>query len=337
MRRIGVAAICLMACLPARGATGVVVAGSDRARILLPPGVEVSPYSNQGYSLRIEDGVATVDVDLAPLHSRATFQPTLRAEPTAIERLAGSVTWGSRTQHEAANRLLAWIAGNVRYRLDRSESQEASVVLERRSAYCTGYARLAVALLAAVGIEAREVAGYVAGERPGNGGAGFHRWIEVRYPDRGWVFSDPLASLGFVDATYLRFASDRLSAPAPGEGLVIERNDRTLAVDIAPETPATSLRMRANDESRAAAALVVRLESGREAQAELTGFNVRRAIRLPGGRGTFLGLEPGRYEVRVHEGGRLAAWKNVTIRDRILAQLDIPRSESEGAESERGR
>jgi len=329
----------LATCLaqPARGATGVVVAGSDHARILLPSGVEVAPYANEGYSLRIEDGVATVEIELSPIHSQAPFRPRLRAEPTPVERLAGAVTWGSRTQHEAVTRLLAWVAGNIRYRLDRSASQEAADVLERRSAYCTGHARLAVALLDAVGIEAREVAGYVAGERPGTGGAGFHRWIEVRYPDRGWVFSDPLASLGFVDATYLRIASDRLSAPAPGDGLVIERNDRTLAVDIAPETPAVSLRLRANDESRAAAALVVRLESGREAQAELTGFSERREIRLPEGKGTFLGLEPGRYEVRVREGGRLAAWKSIMIRDRILAQLNIPRSESESAESERGR
>jgi len=339
VRRPSLAALWLAASLasPLLGTTGVVVAGSDRAKILLPPGVEVVPYSNQGYQLRIEDGVATVDVDLSPLRSQAPFQPRLRAEPTAVERLAGAVTWGSRTRHEAANRLLAWVAGNVRYRLDRTESQEPLDVLERRSAYCTGYARLAVALMEAVGIEAREVAGYVAGERPGTGGAGYHRWIEVRYPDRGWVFSDPLASLGFVDATYLRIASDRLSIPAPGDGLVIERDDRTLAVDIAPETQAIALRLRANDDARAAAALVVELESGHEAEAELTGFGLRRAIRLPGGRGTFLGLEPGRYEVRVREGGRLAAWKSITIRDRILAQLSIPRSESEKAESERGR
>ncbi|MCB1007376.1 MAG: transglutaminase domain-containing protein, partial [Acidobacteria bacterium] len=244
MKRSAFASLCLAAALvaPALATTGVVVAGSDRARILLPPGVDVVPYSNQGYDLRVEDGVATIDVDLSPLRSQAPFQPVLRAEPTAVERVAGAVTWGSRSRLEAANRLLAWVAGNVRYRLDRSASQEARDVLERRSAYCTGYARLGVALLEAVGIEAREVAGYVAGERPGTGGAGFHRWIEIRYPDRGWVFSDPMASLGFVDATYLRIASDRLSIPAPGDGLVIERDDRTVAIDIAPETQAVALR-----------------------------------------------------------------------------------------------
>ena len=28
----------------------------------------------------------------------------------------------------------------------------------------------------------------------------FHRWIEVYYPDRGYVFSDPLSSVNGVDA-----------------------------------------------------------------------------------------------------------------------------------------
>lgn len=210
-------------------------------------------------------------------------------------------------------------------------------MLERRTAFCTGYARLTVALLGAVSIEAREVAGYVAEGRPVAGGAGFHRWIEIHYPDRGWVFSDPLSSYGFVDATYLRIASDRLSTPVPGNGLVIERNDRTLAVDVAPGTPAVSLRLRANSETRAAAALAVELESGLDARAELIGSGFHRILELPAGKGTFLGLEPGRYEIRVREGDRLAAWKNITIRDRILALMSIPRGDSDGRESERGR
>ena len=30
-----------------------------------------------------------------------------------------------------------------------------------------------------------------------------HRWVEVYYPDRGWVFCDPSGKVNFVEATYL--------------------------------------------------------------------------------------------------------------------------------------
>ena len=71
--------------------------------------------------------------------------------------------------------------------LDRGAPQDAQSVLARRSAYCTGVARLTVALLDALAIPAREVAGYVVDDLPQGGRSGFHRWIEVFYDDRGWV------------------------------------------------------------------------------------------------------------------------------------------------------
>jgi hypothetical protein len=330
MRRLAAAALLALAPLGAGEARGaVVVAGADRARILVPPGVDAAPYENLGYRLRLADRLATIDIELDPIGSSSPFEWPAAGErpPGALERLAVAVTRGSRTRHEAATRLLAWVSGNVRYRLDRAAPQDAEAVLARRSAYCTGFARLTVALLGAVGIEAREVAGYVAEGLPGEGGAGYHRWVEIRYPDRGWAFSDPLASHGFVGAPYLRLESDRISSAGPGRGLVIERQDRTIAVDVAPGTPAVALRLRANRERRNAAALALALESGADAEAELLGAaGLRRLLALPGGRGTFLGLEPGRYELRVREDGQLAAWKSITIRDRVLAEMSIPRA-----------
>ena len=48
------------------------------------------------------------------------------------------------------------------------------------------------------------------------------------------------------------------------------------------------------------------------------------SLALPTGRGTFVGLEVGRYQLLVSEGGRLAARKEVTFRDRVLAEMRIP-------------
>jgi hypothetical protein len=55
---------------------------------------------------------------------------------------------------------------------------------------------------------------------------------------------------------------------------------------------------------------------------------VRRSLELPDGRGVFLGLEPGRYELRIEAAGRLAAWKQLTFRNRVLAELEVPVDDS---------
>jgi len=316
--------VSVAAAAPSIAASGTVVAGSDRALLLPPAGAAVVEYENAGYRLRLVDSAVEIDVDLAPLGSQAPFAPPGDPSASPESVLARAVTAGSGTLHEAASRILAWIAGNVRYDLDRAAPQDPRAVLSRRTAYCTGYARLAVALLGAVGIEAREVAGYVVGEQPGVERTGFHRWIEIHYPDRGWVFSDPLASHGFVPATYLRLASDHLASESPGPALLLGREDRTAAVDVGPGADSAPVRIRANDGARRAAALRIELESGRDGEAVLEGEGARRSLALPAGRGTFVGLEVGRYQLQVSEGGRVSARKEVTFRDRVLAEMRIP-------------
>ena len=316
--------VSVAAAAPSIAASGTVVAGSDRALLLPPAGAAVVEYENAGYRLRLVDSAVEIDVDFAPLGSQAPFAPPSDPSASPESVLARAVTAGSGTLHEAASRILAWIAGNVRYDLDRAAPQDPRAVLSRRTAYCTGYARLAVALLGAVGIEAREVAGYVVGEQPGVERTGFHRWIEIHYPDRGWVFSDPLASHGFVPATYLRLASDHLASESPGPALLLGREDRTAAVDVGPGADSAPVRIRANDGARRAAALRIELESGRDGEAVLEGEGARRSLALPAGRGTFVGLEVGRYQLQVSEGGRVSARKEVTFRDRVLAEMRIP-------------
>mgnify|MGYP003408926468 CR=1 FL=1 len=66
------------------------------------------------------------------------------------------------------------------------------------------------------------------------------------------------------------------------------------------------------------------VDSGRDGEAVLEGAGYRRTLALLGGRGTFVGLEPGRYRLQVNDGGRVAAWKDVTFRDRVFAEMRIP-------------
>jgi hypothetical protein len=200
-------------------------------------------YDNDGYSLAVASGAGgsvelRVRVVDAPLESAAPF-PTAagpdRTLPPAAERdsFAREKTRGSATQAEAVRRLLLAVASEIRYDADRDRNQDPAAVFASRRAYCVGYAELAVDLLRRVGISARTVQGVLRTDAgadrydPEIGGV-YHRWIEVWYPDRGYAFSDPAASINGVDARYVPFDRRSLTRPKslritevqPREGLL---------------------------------------------------------------------------------------------------------------------
>ncbi|MEO1085655.1 MAG: transglutaminase-like domain-containing protein, partial [Acidobacteriota bacterium] len=153
-RRIAIAALVATATVSALGpaaadAQGVAVEGVDQARLLPPAGASVAAYENSGYRLWLENGEARIEVRATPLDSEARFElPTVGKDGLSpIERLARAQTLGSKTQFEASARILDWVARHIAYRLDRGEDQAADAVLERRTGYCTGIARLTVALM----------------------------------------------------------------------------------------------------------------------------------------------------------------------------------------------
>jgi hypothetical protein len=310
----------------AHGVEARVASGRDRAWLQPPAGARVTDYENEGYRLVVSpDGSAVVDVIVAPLGSSVRFDQPGAPSRGPVETLARAVVAGAHDRYTAASRLLAWVAENVDYRLDRNEDQGPEAVLARRTAFCTGYARLAVALLEAVGIEAREVAGYIVEASAEGPPPGFHRWIEVFFPGHGWVFSDPMASHHFVPATYLRLSDDRLDA-RPGDGRLLQHEDSLADIDLLGESGrgGHTVRVRPNGESRRAAALALRLAPPVAGAAVLTGGGRQWALDLPEGNGVFLGLEPGRYELKVEAAGRMAAWKTLTFRNRVLAELEVP-------------
>lgn len=302
-----------------------VVRGTDKATMLIPAGVQIESYANTGYRLVVEDSVAEVAIDASPLASRQRFDSRhLPAASTPEARLARAVAAGAKTRFEAVSRILGWISANVRYELDRTQAQDSRSVLARRSAYCTGTARLAVALLDGLAIPAREIAGYVVEEIPGGPGSGFHRWIEVFYDDRGWVFSDPLASQNFVAATYLRLASSAVESELPGSALLLSRDNGLEEIDLLAQTPARLVLARANGSARHTAALRVTARGLTGAQAELIGPGKRRRIEsVRDGTALFLGLVPATYEVRIRERGRVEVTRQITIHGPVLADLEI--------------
>jgi hypothetical protein len=238
--------------------------------------------------------------------------------------LARAVAAGSTTRYQAVTQVLQWVARNVAYDLDRGAPQDPRAVLARRSGYCTGVARLSVALLQALAIPAREVPGFLVASAGASTPAGFHRWIEVHYDDVGWVFSDPLLTLHYVPATYVRLAREELQPGVPAlPGRLLARDDRRLAVDLLAEAP-PRLTVRRNDVARRAAALQVSVAGDRDGRAVLEGAGARRVRRLHRGLSTFVGLEPGSYLLRVEVEGASPSLKRVILRDRVWGSVHLP-------------
>ncbi len=308
------------AALAASVRAGTAVEGTDRARLVPPAGVELESYRGSGYRLDLVGDEAHVRVETWPLDSTARFRPPAGAPVDGVARLARAIVAGADRRYNAVSRVLGWVSRNLRYELDRSLPQDASSVLERRSGYCTGIARSTVALLRALDIPAREVPGWVVREEGGTGISGYHRWLEVYYPDRGWVMSDPLVSHHFVPATYLRLAGETVTGE--GGGLLLEREERLSAVDVF-DTAAGGVRARRNDRRQTRAALQVSVGGhGAAGTAVLAGGGREWTQELIGGRTVFLGLEPGAYRLRVAV-GEVEMEKDVRFRGRVRAALHL--------------
>lgn len=206
-------------------------AGADELAVYRAAGPDAKlfdQYDNDGYSLAVSprgDGSLdlTVRVGDGPLSSRAPF-PVGAARDAGItsspERDAFSRTLAgdAALQAEAVERILSGMASFVRYDPDRSRRQDPASVFASRRAHCVGFSELAVDLLRRVGISARTVQG-VLRTKPGSEGYDariggvYHRWIEIYYPDRGFVFSDPFSSINAVDARYVPFGRRAFERP----------------------------------------------------------------------------------------------------------------------------
>jgi transglutaminase-like putative cysteine protease len=221
-----VAAVLLVGWMVAAAATG------DELAVYLASGPDAAlfdQYDNDGYSLAVLPGAAEgvlqlrVRVSAGPLQSRAPFPTGLPADgslPVAVERdeFARALSGDARTEAEAVERILAGLASSVRYDGDKTRRQDPAAVFESRRASCVGIAELAVDLLRRVGITARTVQGILRSKAGADGydpriGGVYHRWIEIYYPDRGFVFSDPSSSINSVDSRYLPFRRRAFERP----------------------------------------------------------------------------------------------------------------------------
>ncbi len=108
-------------------------------------------------------------------------------------------------QDEMVQALLSWTRLKIKFDSSLSINQTALQVLKRKTATCRGFVNLSLALLRTAGIPCR----YMSCITPPNCGwgiqnrGGAHAFLEVYYPDVGWLGCDPQHSIHFVDPFHI--------------------------------------------------------------------------------------------------------------------------------------
>ena len=178
-------------------------------------------------------------------------------------------------------------------------------------------ARLAVALLQSVGIQAREVPGWIA-----EGGGSYHRWIEIYDPADGWTFSDPLRHHGYVPATYIRLAAELVSNAVAEGGAVIERQQHLAPID-RQRASAAGVRQVSSGE-RTGASLRVAVDGAPRGEVRLEGAGWRRSLELVGGEALFASLPAGSYQLVIALAEGRVWGRRLELRGRVRAEMLFP-------------
>ena len=175
--------------------------GALRADVVLPGGsayTVVSQRSNAtGDGLRAEGDVTSGDTP-------GTF---LDVPPTTTARtIALAKALQKATTYDTILAIQAWLAENVEYNLfapvppDGDDAVD-NFLFESREGFCEQIATATAIMLRSLGVPARIATGYVPSERDTVAGVWIsrasdaHAWVEVRFPNFGWVPFDPTASV----------------------------------------------------------------------------------------------------------------------------------------------
>ena len=147
----------------------------------------------------------------------------------AIRELSFKLTDGVKTQFDAVQRVVSWIVDHVRY-VNPPQQYDALYSLQSGKGNCQNYSHLTAALLRSVGVPVRIING-VTMNQPFNVvwekgtltfkmGQGRHSWVEVWYPDLGWVPYDPQNMQFFISNRFVRIEVGVDNNETKNDGLV---------------------------------------------------------------------------------------------------------------------
>ncbi len=137
----------------------------------------------------------------------------VRSDHPEIVSMSRKLAQGLTTEYDVVTAIMNYVADNIKY-AHNPKSFDVLYTLETKSGNCTNFAHLALALLRAAGIPARMVGGVGLKERwsvptpQGNlvqgFGQGSHAWIEIYFPDLGWLSYDPQQSKQFTSTRHIK-------------------------------------------------------------------------------------------------------------------------------------
>jgi hypothetical protein len=168
-----------------------------------------------------------VNTGALPSDVKRYLQPEsgwIQSDDPQIVAKAQELVADAALQAEAVDAIQAWVRGNIDYDYTFSLPNDAASVFRNRSGVCAGFSTLTTAMLRAAGIPAQYHVGCVAKWGDGWGwvvddGGGWHAWVELYYPDVGWVAVDPQVSTNYLDTGHILGGFDQCGE----QGTVITR------------------------------------------------------------------------------------------------------------------
>jgi transglutaminase-like putative cysteine protease len=120
-------------------------------------------------------------------------------QPDRVAERTARITANAQNPYDTARVVEQWLENNREYSLqvERPDGNIADAFLfDMQAGYCTYYATTMVSMLRTQDIPARLVVGYTPGEQVGDDqwvarGLDSHAWVEVYFPDVGWIRFDP--------------------------------------------------------------------------------------------------------------------------------------------------
>lgn len=162
-----------------------------------------------------------------------------------VKVIARKILAKAKRAEQAVERVCDWINENVTF--ESGSPYQSDTVLARRKGNCTGMAHLACAILRTMGIPAEFVSGKFVG------GTGGHGYIEVYFPDAGWVFYDlSNGQRGFKEINCLMTATNSMYVTSGKEGQWHSDRSTRQDKDVRPykEPTLSSKRLRAGPKGK---------------------------------------------------------------------------------------
>jgi transglutaminase-like putative cysteine protease len=203
----------------------VLFAAATPSSVYFPSGgLRVDRYGSVRTPILLDEGLVYSVISDVPVADPWLLQHVGREMPRGMERylevpvmlpdrvgeLAARITQGSSTEYDQVLGVQTWIQQHTRYNLDAPPDPPGVDAVDQflfvtRQGFCEQIASSMAVMLRTLGIPTRLVTGFGPGTR--NPFTGYfevkqsdaHAWLEVYYPDAGWVQYDP--TFGVPEAT----------------------------------------------------------------------------------------------------------------------------------------